>query len=147
MDVNNSTALPMPTCMSQASVNPRKRKAPTLRDDDWEPFKGQITDLYTSGTPLKEVKELIEATSSFRAEIRQYKSRIKRWKLEKNIKSEEMKWIVKKRQRRRLVEAGKRDLRFLVRKNEVNSTKIDRWMRENEVPPDMLYSPKSLPCK
>ena len=41
--------------------NPRKRKAPTLRDDDWEPVKARIIELHvTQNRPLSEVKETLE---------------------------------------------------------------------------------------
>jgi hypothetical protein len=55
-----------------------------------------------------------------------------------------MKAIVRKRQRRRIVEAGKGELKFRVRGNEVSAEKIDRWMNRNHVPEDEVYSPSSI---
>jgi hypothetical protein len=41
--------------------HPRKRKAPTLREDDWNPVKARILELHiTQNLPLPEVKELVE---------------------------------------------------------------------------------------
>jgi hypothetical protein len=41
--------------------NPRKRKAPTLRDDDWKPVKARIIELHiTQKRPLPEVKKIVE---------------------------------------------------------------------------------------
>ena len=48
---------------------PRKRKAPTLRASDWEPYKDQIIELHTNqGLPLKEVREKMEKEFGFSAE-------------------------------------------------------------------------------
>jgi hypothetical protein len=52
-----------------ASVKPRKPKAPTLREADWEPHKARIIELHISEKrPLKEVKQIMEAESDFCAE-------------------------------------------------------------------------------
>lgn len=52
----------------QPPARPRKRKAPTLRESDWAPYKDQVDELYTSGMPLKKVKEIIEVEHGFCAE-------------------------------------------------------------------------------
>lgn len=50
-------------------TNPRKRKAPTLRPSDWEPYKARIIELHiTENLPLWKVKEIIEMESGFAAE-------------------------------------------------------------------------------
>jgi hypothetical protein len=49
-------------------AKPRKKKAPTLRESDWEPYKDRITKLYASKTSLKVVKEILEAETAFSAE-------------------------------------------------------------------------------
>jgi hypothetical protein len=47
----------------------RKRKAPTLRADDWEPYKDRIIELHhEGGLPLREVKDTIEREFGFIAE-------------------------------------------------------------------------------
>jgi hypothetical protein len=78
--------------------------------------------------------------------IRQYKSRISQWKLDKNIKHKEMECIVRKRQRRKLLEPSRPELVFHVRNIEVGPTKIDRWMsRHNMKETTMVASPTA--CK
>jgi hypothetical protein len=78
--------------------------------------------------------------------LRQYRSRISQWGLDKNVKSVEMKAIVRKRQQRRLVE-DKGDLRFTVRGTTVEQHKIERWMKLNKVPESFLYVPSPAACK
>ena len=47
----------------------RKRKAPTLHADAWEPYKARIVELHiTQGLPLREVKKTIERDFGFTAE-------------------------------------------------------------------------------
>lgn len=46
----------------------RKRKVPTLRPDQWEPYKYRILELHVeNGLPLKEVQRLIEVETGFSA--------------------------------------------------------------------------------
>ncbi|KAJ4341733.1 hypothetical protein N0V95_007125 [Ascochyta clinopodiicola] len=125
--------------MSAASMSmetqPRKRKAPTLRADAWEPYKSRILELHiTQKRPLAEVKEMIKQEYQFVPEyviplrtkqsefiggadrlghrLRQYRTRISQWKQDKNVKPQEMQAIVRKRQRRKLLEPNKRELVF-----------------------------------
>lgn len=50
-------------------TRPRKRKAPTLHADAWEPYKARIVELHVEQKlPLKKVKETIEQESGFIAE-------------------------------------------------------------------------------
>jgi len=47
----------------------RKRKAPTLHTDAWEPYKARIVELHiTQGLPLREVKKTIKSDFGFTAE-------------------------------------------------------------------------------
>ena len=49
----------------------RKRKAPTLHADDWEPYKARIIELHIERDPpfpLRKVKEIIETEFGFVAE-------------------------------------------------------------------------------
>ncbi|KAH7069070.1 Clr5 domain-containing protein [Paraphoma chrysanthemicola] len=123
----------------------RRTKAPTLRDSDWEPHKHRIRDLHiVQDKPLKEVKQIMHEQFNFSAEIRQYRSRISKWKLDKNIKSDEMKCIVKKRQHRKFVESKKPELMFRVRGNLVEPAKVQRWMDRHDVPESMIYAPSPV---
>jgi hypothetical protein len=48
---------------------PRKRKAATLRADDWEPYKKRILDLHiVQKNPLPKVRQIIEEEYGFKAE-------------------------------------------------------------------------------
>lgn len=50
-------------------ARPRKQKAPTLRAEEWEPYKARIIELHiTQGLPLTVVKERLRKESGFNAE-------------------------------------------------------------------------------
>jgi hypothetical protein len=67
--------------------------------------------------------------------------------LDKNVKANEMRAIVRKRQQRKLVETNKRELVFAVRENVVEPEKVDRWMRRNKIPESIPYAPSPDACK
>ncbi|KAH7068606.1 Tetratricopeptide repeat-domain-containing protein [Paraphoma chrysanthemicola] len=120
----------------------RKRKAPTLREADWEPYKDRILYLLTiEELSVPEVKLILEEEEGFKAELRQYRSRISQWGKDKNVKTHEMQAIVRKRQKRRLVETDKGQLAFDVRGKLVESQKIERWMKRNSILESVLYAP------
>ncbi|KAF5605945.1 kinesin light chain 2 [Fusarium subglutinans] len=131
-----------PTATTGPPRKSRKKKAPTLRDEDFEPFKDRILELYeTHKLPLEKVKTVIEEEFGFTAQPRQYQSRITKWGKDKNVKKVEMKAIVRKHQQREILETDKRKLCFTVRGREVDAGKIDRWMERNDVPRNDLYAP------
>ncbi|KAF2807249.1 TPR-like protein [Mytilinidion resinicola] len=132
----------MPTTSMGPPTKPRKRKAPTLRADAWEPYKARIVELHIARKlPLPEVKKRIEEEFGFTAELRQYRTRISQWNKDKNVKGKEMRAIVRKRQERRLVDVKKGELIFDIRGNKVEPQKIDRWMKRHKVPESFLYAP------
>jgi hypothetical protein len=64
-----SAALAEPASPMGPPARPRKRKAPTLRADDWEPYKKRILDLHAiQGLPLPKVRQMIEEEYGFKAE-------------------------------------------------------------------------------
>ncbi|EON63691.1 hypothetical protein W97_02919 [Coniosporium apollinis CBS 100218] len=131
-----------PTTIMGPPTNPRKRKAPTLRAEDWEPYKARIIELHIKQKlPLRKVKDTIESELGFKAELRQYRTRISQWDKDKNVKTHEMKAIVRKRQQRRLVESEKGKQTFTVRGKEVKPPKIERWMKKNDIPEGVVYAP------
>jgi hypothetical protein len=69
------------------------------------------------------------------------------WGHDKNIKSKEMMVIVRKRQKRRLLEVDKGELTFELRGSMVESENIDRWMKRNGITDKMLYTPSPNPRK
>ncbi|KAM0207689.1 hypothetical protein ACHAQI_007486 [Fusarium lateritium] len=120
----------------------RKKKAPTRRAKDWEPYKARILDLHdTQKLSLETVKNMIETEFGFTAELRQYRTRISQWGKDKNIKPVEMAAIVRKRQQRKLVDNDKGEQSFTVRGRTVEPQKIDRWMNRHEIPQTALYAP------
>jgi hypothetical protein len=57
------------TSLMDPPARPRKRKAPTLRANDWEPYKERILQLHVEEElPLPKVMQLIEEEYSFKAE-------------------------------------------------------------------------------
>jgi hypothetical protein len=58
-----------------------------------------------------------------------------------------MQAIVRKRQRRKLIETNKAELVFEVRDSIVPLQKIERWMKRNEVVESFLYAPSPAACK
>lgn len=59
----------MPAISMGPPTKGRKRKAPTLRADAWEPYKDRILELHiTQKLPLREVKERISSEFGFTAE-------------------------------------------------------------------------------
>ncbi|KZM23330.1 hypothetical protein ST47_g5538 [Ascochyta rabiei] len=137
-------AAKIPAASMGPPARPRKRKAPTLRADAWEQCEGRILELHiTQKLPLPEVKKKIKEETGFDATLRQYRTRISQWNQDKNVKPEEMQAIVRKRQRRKLIETNKRELIFNVRGNHVPPQKIERWMKRHDVAGSFLYSPIS----
>jgi hypothetical protein len=72
--------------------------------------------------------------------VRQYRTRISQWRKDKKIKLHEMQAIVRKRQRRKLIENSKAELVF-----EVPPQKIERWIKRHEVVESFLYAPSPGP--
>lgn len=68
MDVLGAAQI-TPTPTTGPPRKSRKKKAPTLRDEDWEPFKDRILELYeTHKLPLEKVKTMIEEEFGFTAQ-------------------------------------------------------------------------------
>jgi hypothetical protein len=68
---DNATALQPPPASSNAipDTRARKKKAPTLRESDWEPYKDRIIQLHlTEKRPLTEVRTTVEQEFGFTAE-------------------------------------------------------------------------------
>jgi hypothetical protein len=68
MEVEWPNTLTGSTNPMQPPAKPRKPKARTLRDSDWEPYRKRFTELYTAGMSLKDLKQHIEAEFKFFAE-------------------------------------------------------------------------------
>jgi hypothetical protein len=89
---------------------------------------------------------MMQGVVSDQDSLRQYKSQIKNWKWEKNVKGEEMAKMVRIQTARR--QEGKETV-FKVRGMEVPSKKIERWLKVNGATPPPLdiefYTPAPTP--
>ncbi|KAB5585674.1 hypothetical protein GE09DRAFT_33710 [Coniochaeta sp. 2T2.1] len=135
--------------MSEGSMaappHPTKKartKAPTLRDSDWTPLKDRILELLKDNT-LKEVKKMISQETGFEATERQYKSILSKWNVNQYIPRPVMKAIVRKQQARRVAEPQKRNPVFYLRGEVVPGEKVARFMKREDIAPDVAYSPAS----
>ncbi|KAH8690356.1 Clr5 domain-containing protein [Phaeosphaeriaceae sp. PMI808] len=145
---NSQSAFVAPASPMGPPARPRKRKAPTLRANVWEPYKDRILDLHiTQGLVLPKVRQMMEEEYGFKAELRQYRTRISQWGKDKNFKLQEMEAIVRKRQKRKLIETDKGQLIFEVRGRQVKLQNIERWMKRHEVAESFLYAPSPAACK
>jgi hypothetical protein len=67
----NATTMQPPAVHANTNLDarPRKKKAQTLRESDWEPYRNKIIELHiTRKLPLPKVKALIEEEFGFTAE-------------------------------------------------------------------------------
>jgi hypothetical protein len=72
----------------------------------------------------------VKAHADSTSRERQYKTRFKKWKLEKNIDSKTMEAIVQKQKRRR--EDENKETEFSHRGRPVLQEKIDRWQKRQK---------------
>jgi hypothetical protein len=73
--------------------------------------------------------------------------RLSKWGKDKNIKPQEMKAIVRKQQKRKLIETDKRGLQFSIRGNAVEESKVVQWMKSHRILESSLYAPSPTACK
>ncbi|TGO24115.1 hypothetical protein BPAE_0112g00340 [Botrytis paeoniae] len=113
--------LPMlPPSKITARPGPKEHSA-----EEWERQRLTFTQLYTTeDKPLKEVMKIMENEYRFRATPRQYKRRIEQWKLDKNIKENDMRIILRKDLKRKR-EGKKSEFRICGR--EIEPKKIQRF--------------------
>ncbi|KAF5877206.1 uncharacterized protein Bfra_001570 [Botrytis fragariae] len=113
--------------------------------DEWERHRLTFTQLYmTEGRPLKEVMQIMENEHEFRATSRQYKRRIEQWKLDKNIKENDMRVILRKDLKRK--REGKNS-EFRISGREVEPNKIQRFAQRYKVTEEsILEFDAETPC-
>ena len=76
---NFQSAFAAPASPMGPPAQPRKRKAPTLHIDAWEPYKDRILELHvTQRLPLPEVRQKIKKDYGFEAK---YVAPFDKWKL------------------------------------------------------------------
>ncbi|CZR66739.1 uncharacterized protein PAC_16640 [Phialocephala subalpina] len=98
---------------------------------DWDNQKERIRLLYVSeNRPLRDVIAIMKERYGFLATERQYKSKVSEWKMDKNIRKTEMKFMVRKQESRKS-EKGKKSA-FRIRGRPVEQRKIDRFRKERD---------------
>ena len=107
----------------------------------WERQRSLIHQLYVAeDKSLPQVVDEMRGISGFTATERQYKRRISEWRLDKNIKDDEMRAIIATQSWR--LRHGKAS-KFYVRGREVDAQKIKRFARRKEV--DVNDCTKAIP--
>ncbi|TGO60804.1 hypothetical protein BELL_1186g00020 [Botrytis elliptica] len=138
---NPSMVKPMlPPSKATARPAPREHSA-----EEWERQRINFTQLYTTeDKPLKEVMKIMENEYGFRATPRQYKRRIEQWKLDKNIKENDMRVILRKDLKRK--REGKNS-EFRISGREIDPKKIQRFAQRYKVTEEsILESNVETPC-
>ena len=133
------------------SVNHKQRQSRLYSKEEWDAHQSYIARLYdVEKKPLKEVVNILWRTRGFFATYeqyphsgcllsesviltinseRQYKRRIKEWHLDKNVKTAEMRAIVRKQ---RIRSINNKKSFFRVRGRSVQPDQIHRWLKQHE---------------
>ncbi|KAI9640193.1 hypothetical protein NHQ30_011430 [Ciborinia camelliae] len=133
---STSVPKPMPSPTRPApKISPRI--APSVHSaEEWERQRSTFTQLYiVEDMPLKEVINIMEKEYKFRATPKQYKRRIEQWKLDKNIKENDMKVILRKNLKRK--REGK-ESEFSISGRDVEPQKIQRFAQRNKLTEDSI---------
>ncbi|KAM7218481.1 hypothetical protein V8F06_006085 [Rhypophila decipiens] len=94
--------------------------------ENWDLHRAEITTLYLDqDKTLREVREYMEKTHGFFATEKMYKTRIKKWALDKNNKMDEVVYMVRIKNQREAM--GKRT-EFIIRNRSVDWKDIERYM-------------------
>ncbi|KAE8454659.1 hypothetical protein EG329_000282 [Mollisiaceae sp. DMI_Dod_QoI] len=115
---------------SHTSVPPAVRQNGSRKHvpEDWDAHKAEITQLYDKGT-LESVRVFMKERHGLDATVKQYKDRIRKWGLDKKIKTAEMKAMIRKREERASI--SNKASAFRVRKRPVPEAKITRYIHEH----------------
>ncbi|KAF4822995.1 hypothetical protein CGCTS75_v010514 [Colletotrichum tropicale] len=106
-------------------------------EDHWTCHRGIITRLYRDeNKTLKEVKQIMEETYYFHATERMFKTRIKRWGLDKKFKEAEVLAMLQVKNKR---DAAGKKTRFTVRNQEVEWERIAHYLKRR---PDLQRDPR-----
>ncbi|KAF7955624.1 hypothetical protein EAE96_004550 [Botrytis aclada] len=132
---STTTAHANPSIVKPPMLPPSKvtaRPAPKEHSpEEWERQRLVFTQLYaTEDKPLKEVMKIMENEYGFRATPRQYKRRIEQWKLNKNIKENDMRVMSRKDLKRK--REGKNS-EFRISGREIENKKIQRFAQRYKV--------------
>ncbi|KAK2770172.1 hypothetical protein CKAH01_04515 [Colletotrichum kahawae] len=98
-----------------------------VTEELWTCHQGVITRLYKDeNRPLKEVKQIMETEYFFHATERMYKTRIKRWGLDKKFKEAEVLAMLKLKRDR---DAIGKDTRFAIRNQDVDWGRVVHYLK------------------
>lgn len=119
---------------------PLKSARRPTSSDEWEQYRRTIQRLYVvEDKSLPEVIDEVEQIFGFVATERQYKRRISEWRLDKNVKDDEMRAIIAIEAER--IQHGKASI-FYVRDRRVDPQKLNVSLGERS--PINIYAPKVL---
>ncbi|KAM3070358.1 hypothetical protein ACMFMG_010189 [Clarireedia jacksonii] len=121
---------PQPQLDAPVLLENEQSKARGYTAKDWEAQKQEITRLYENNT-LDSIMRIMRERYGLDATPKQYKNKIKKWGLNKNIQTHEMEFMIKKQQSR-LLESGKLSA-FRVRKRPVPPGKISRYIKDHGI--------------
>jgi hypothetical protein len=146
--------------VSNPSVASRLKPVQPQSAQDWEVRRLIIEELYwTDDRKLPEVMDIMKTMYNFSATYsiltscdgdmvvdsryrkKQYKDQFKRWNFEKNIKTDEMKAIIRIRRRRR--DNEDKDTQFRLRQRPVLQEKINRFVKRQKTLTVQATSPGS----
>ncbi|KAL8917257.1 MAG: hypothetical protein Q9208_008033 [Pyrenodesmia sp. 3 TL-2023] len=118
--------------MTQSNVlQPLRSARHPTSSDEWEQYRRTIQRLYVAeNKSLPEVIDEVEQIFGFVATERQYKRRISEWRLDKNVKDDEMRAIITLEAER--IQHGKASI-FYVRDRRVDPQKIKRFARRKKL--------------
>lgn len=109
---------------------------------EWEEQKAEIERLWESGT-LENLVVSMRQQHGFEATPKQYKDRIKKWGLKKNIQSNEMIGMIQKQKER---EAGEgKQTGFKLWGRPVDQSRIERYKRDHGINEDAAMSEDAAP--
>lgn len=125
------------------------QSCPSYTVEQWLERRELITHLYIEeDLTLKQVRIILEEDHGFPATERQFKRKIKEWKLDKNVKDEEMRIILQHKKTRS--ELYGKDSVFYVRGRLVDHKKLQRFVQRKGEPegpePSQLSSNCQLLC-
>ncbi|KAL3291736.1 hypothetical protein RB213_000522 [Colletotrichum asianum] len=113
--------------VGQAPPPVAKGRIYATTEELWTCHQGVITRLYKDeNRPLKEVKQIMETEYFFHATERMYKTRIKRWGLDKKFKEAEILAMLKHKRYR---DAVGKDTRFAIRNQDVDWGRVVHYLK------------------
>ncbi|KAK3389997.1 hypothetical protein B0H63DRAFT_389421 [Podospora didyma] len=97
--------------------------------EDWDKHRATITQLYLhEDRTLRDVMDYMAQTHHFKATVKMYRTRIKKWQLDKNNKMDEVVTMLRLKKERDAVGKGSR---FFIRGRRVSWDDVERYLSRN----------------